>query len=139
MTLVATAALLFGVGAGYLYLLGTAVSVVALPRRWLPLAPLVAPFLGWAALVAVGYPLNTVLPFRLVALLLGVAGGAGGGAGRLAGRLRWRAACSRRGLREALPPWLLGLAGTWWPWWCTPGRGPSPRWWWTWTWSTSRT
>ena len=46
MTLLATAALLFGVGAAYLYLLGTAVSVVALPRRWLPWPPGSAP--SWA-------------------------------------------------------------------------------------------
>ncbi len=111
MTLLATAALLFGVGAGYLYLLGTAVSVVALPRRWLPLAPLVAPFLGWAALVAVGYPLNAVLPFRVVAVGLGVLAGLAVVLGAWRGRLRWsRLWCSRRALRQALPLWLLGLA-----------------------------
>ena len=110
MTLLATAALLFGVGAGYLFLLGTAVSLVALPRRWLPLAPLVAPFLGWAALVAVGYPLNAVLPFRVVAVGLGVLAGLAVVLGAWRGRLRWSRRGARRALRQALPLWLLGLA-----------------------------
>ena len=106
MTLIASATLLFGVGAGYLFLLGAAASLVALPRRWLPLAPLAAPFLGWAALVAVGYPLNAVLPFRTVAILLGMVAGLAVPLAAWRGHLR----CSRCLLREAVPPWLLVLA-----------------------------
>jgi hypothetical protein len=107
VTILATALLLLVAGYAYLALLGTAVGLVALPRRWLPLAPLTVPLLGWAALVALGYPLNTVLPFRLVAPLLG------GGAAVVVlyaaarHRLRWR----RRWWRECGPPLLLALGG----------------------------
>ena len=103
MTLVATALLLLVAGYAYLALLGTAVGLFALPRRWLPLAPLTVPLLGWAAVVALGYPLNTMLPFRQVTLLLGVV--AAGGGGRASPRCSW-------------PSWP-----TWWRRRCTRGRG----------------
>ncbi|MDQ3702787.1 MAG: hypothetical protein M3442_17955, partial [Chloroflexota bacterium] len=115
MTLAATALLLYIAGYGYLALLGGATAVLLLPRRWLPYAVVVAPHFGWAALVAVGYPLNAALPFRAVAPLLGVIALViiGGwialtqrGAGRRPG---WRRAGWRRLWREALPSWLLGL------------------------------
>lgn len=115
MRLAATALLLYVVGYGYFALLGGATSVLLLPRRWLPYAAVVAPQLGWAALVAVGYPLNAALPFRVVAPLLGVIAlliiGAWITVGqRGASRRRgWRAVRWRRLWREAVPPWLLGL------------------------------
>ena len=111
LTLLATALLMLIAGYAYLTLLGVAVSAVALPRRWLPLAPLTVPLLGWAALVALGYPLNTVLPFRQVALLLGVAGAGGVVYGALTRRPRWRLRWRRRWWRESVPPLLLALGG----------------------------
>lgn len=124
MTLAATALLLFVVGYGYLALLGVATSVLLMPRRWLPYAGVVAPHLGWAALVAVGYPLNAMWPFSLVAPLLGAAAltiiaawvaGAGRPARGRSERAGWGAVPWRRWLgwrplwREGGPPALLGL------------------------------
>ncbi|MGH2368037.1 MAG: hypothetical protein ACRDI2_07550, partial [Chloroflexota bacterium] len=129
MTLAATAALLFVAGYGYLFLLGAAASIVLLPRRWQPLAVVAAPHLGWAALVAIGYPFNAALPFRVVALLLAGAallvilvgptplaplpareGGtmAGVVAFRRAFRARAVAIVRRQPWREAGAPFLIG-------------------------------
>jgi hypothetical protein len=108
--LAATAALLFVAGYGSLTLIGTAAGVVLWPRRWLPYGVLAAPHLGWAVLVAIGYPLNAVLPFRVVvqlclgvALLIGVVS-----IWRSGGRWR-RWARWPRPWREALPPAALGV------------------------------
>src|SRR5438093_6533549 len=73
LRLAAVAGLLLLVGAAYLTLLGAAAMAWLLPRRWLPFAAVAAPLLGWAALVAIAYPLNCALPFEWVAWLLGAA------------------------------------------------------------------
>ena len=107
MTLLATAALLFGVGAGYLYLLGTAVS----RRRAAP--ALAAPGPPDSALPGLGGAGGGGLPAQRRPAVpggggrAGRAGGADRGAGRLAGAL---AVVAGGRCAEALPPWLLGLA-----------------------------
>ena len=96
-------------------LLGTAVSLVALPRRWLPLAPRWPPSAGLGgAGRARAIPLNTMLPFRR--------GGAASG-----GRRRRRAVlCGRGAAPAALAPAVVAgvrpavaasRSGrrTWWP------------------------
>src|SRR5947209_5759529 len=76
ISLAGTAALLALAGIGYLTLLGAAGAAWLLPRSWRALAPCVVPHLGWALLVALGYPLNAALPFHVVLWLLGGVAGA---------------------------------------------------------------
>ncbi|HEV2123284.1 MAG TPA: hypothetical protein VGW38_10980, partial [Chloroflexota bacterium] len=73
MSVAATALLLALAGYGYLALVGTATMLVILPRQYLPYRVLLAPLFGWATLVALGYPLSAVLPFRVVAPTIALA------------------------------------------------------------------
>lgn len=69
---VAGAFLIYGVaGLAYLSLLGAAVMPWIVHRRWLPYRTILAPYYGWATLVAIGYPLNAAIPGRWVILGLG--------------------------------------------------------------------
>ena len=60
-------------GLAYLCLLGVALEPWLLPPAWRPYRPVAAPFLGWAVLVALAYPLNAALPGRPVLIALGSA------------------------------------------------------------------
>src|SRR5688500_3738562 len=67
---------LVGAGVVYLWLLGEALAPWLLPRAWKPFRVVATPFLGWAALVAVIYPLNAAFPARFVLISFGVVAGA---------------------------------------------------------------
>ncbi len=72
---VAAAFALLGIGGlAYFMLIGAATARWLLPWRWRPVAPAVAPLLGWAVVTAVAYPLNAFLPARPVLLGLGAVG-----------------------------------------------------------------
>ena len=71
---VAGAFALYGLtGYGYLCLLGAAAAPWLIPLRWRSLSPLAMPYIGWALLVAIAYPLNASVPGRYAILGLAAA------------------------------------------------------------------